>query len=458
MRVAILGYGIEGQSAYRYFSGLGKDYEVEVFDEQAVLDGVVKITTVKDFAEIDFSKYDIIVRSPSVRPDEILAVLPTDGRTRPSGRFGAMRRHDQSFSDEPRYDGREERPRIGQTARPAVTSATQIFFDNCPAPIIGVTGTKGKGSTASFIADILRAGGVTVHLVGNIGVPALDELPKISADDVVVYELSSFQLWDLTKSPQVAVLTIIEPDHLNVHKDMAEYVAAKTNIVHHQSAKDFVIYNKLDAAVTEMAKSSKAQKLPYPQADLEKLARGAVKLAGEHQLRNAEAAILAARAVRPDLTDVEVRAGLAAFDGLPHRLKFVAEKAGVKYYDDSIATTPGSAIASIEAFKEPKILILGGSDKGADYAEIGAAAKANNVRQIFAIGANRDKVKNQVCSEFLGEITLLDDPTMAQLVPKIAAAAQAGDVVILSPAAASFDMFKNYADRGQQFIAAVNEL
>jgi UDP-N-acetylmuramoylalanine--D-glutamate ligase len=343
--------------------------------------------------------------------------------------------------------------------KPRLTSATQIFFDNCPAPIVGVTGTKGKGSTASFITKILEAAGrTTVHLVGNIGVPALDELPKIKASDVVVYELSSFQLWDLTSSPQVAVLTLMETDHLDVHKDFAEYVSAKARIVRYQSAADFVVYNRLDSTAASMAKSSKAQKLPYPRPELENLARGAIKLAGDHQVRNAEAAILAARAVWPDLTDAQIRAGLAAFDGLPHRLKFVAEKAGVKYYDDSIATTPGSAIAAIKSFIEPKVLILGGSDKGADYTEVGAVAEFHGVRRIFAIGANRAKVEKQVSEKFSGEITLLDEQNMAQLVPKIASVARPGEVVILSPAATSFDMFKNYADRGQQFIEAVSKL
>jgi UDP-N-acetylmuramoylalanine--D-glutamate ligase len=449
VRIAILGYGIEGKSTYKYLKKSNPSAQIDIYDEKPLNETVVKITTVKNLLNINFAPYDTIVRSPSLPPKPLQQKITADkaGKT--------------NFN---------------------LTSATQIFFDNCPSPIIGVTGTKGKGSTASFIAAILKthfaastlqapslqsfAGSEPasekpasrVWLVGNIGLPALDILPEVKPNDVVVYELSSFQLWDLTKSPHVAVLTIFEPDHLNIHSDFDQYVTAKSRIVRFQAEADFVIYNSDDQLVTKVAKTSKAQKLPYPDKNPETLARPAVKLAGDHQVRNAEAAILAARAVQPGLTDAEIEAGLSSFDGLPHRLKFVREVGGVQYYDDSIATTPGSAIAAIKSFSQPKILIIGGSDKGADYTELGAVAEQSNVRQVFAIGANRQKVKNQVVSNYNGKITLLDDQTMAQLLPKIAAAAKSGDVVIMSPAAASFDMFRDYKDRGQQFIDAVESL
>jgi UDP-N-acetylmuramoylalanine--D-glutamate ligase len=454
MKIAILGYGIEGKSAYEYFKKLDSENQVDVFDDNAVIvespviaseakqssnkqlttgfrvkpgmtfrtgsrrlkprddtgEDVVKITTVEDFSKIDFSDYDLVVRSPSLRPDKIVAKN--------------------------------------------LTSATQIFFDNCPATIIGVTGTKGKGTTASFIYEILTSSlNNKVFLLGNIGKPALDALSRVRPNDVVVYELSSFQLWDLTKSPHIAVLTMLEPDHLDVHKDYQEYVDAKLNILRRLGSDDFAIINK-NIDLGELNLSAKT--LRFPDDSLRDLAKN--HLVGEHNIDNAEAAILAARAFDPSIAKSQIEVGLNRFRGLPHRLKFVDEKSGVKYYDDSIATTPGSAIAAIKSFDAPTILILGGSDKGADYHDIGEAAKAAQVRQIFAIGANRDKVKNQVGEKFNGQITLLDDQAMSQIVKKAAAAAQSGDVVILSPAAASFDMFKNYQDRGQQFIDAVNTL
>jgi UDP-N-acetylmuramoylalanine--D-glutamate ligase len=445
MRIAILGYGIEGKSAWEYFRKLDSNNQIDIFDESSSViaseakqssnellttgllrlkprndkggatrddstENVVKITTVKSFSDIDYSDYDVVVRSPSVRPDAVSAKN--------------------------------------------LTTATQIFFDNCPATIIGITGTKGKGTVASFIYEILTASlDEKVYLLGNIGKPSLDVLSRINPNDVVVYELSSFQLWDLTKSPHIAVLTNLEVDHLDVHKDEAEYRAAKLNILRHQSPDDFAVINK-DIDLGDLEPLAKT--LRFPDETLRELAQN--RLVGEHNIANAEAAILAVQAFDPSIANSQIRVGLNNFSGLPHRLKFVDEKNGVKYYDDSIATTPGSAIAAIKSFDEPKILILGGSDKGADYHDIGEAAKAAQVRQIFAIGANRDKVKAQVGEKFEGEITLLDDQNLSEIVKKVAAAAQAGDVVILSPAAASFDMFKNYQDRGQQFIDAVEAL
>ncbi|MDR3125985.1 MAG: UDP-N-acetylmuramoyl-L-alanine--D-glutamate ligase [Candidatus Nomurabacteria bacterium] len=415
MKIAILGYGVEGKSAYDYFLKQDPASEIDLFDEKVVSDDVVKITTVKSFSEVDFSSYDLIVRSPSVQPDKI-SVRPT-------------------------HQNR-------------LTSVTQIFFDNCPAPIIGVTGTKGKGTTASFIYEILTVNLPNkVHLLGNIGKPALDALPQIQPNDVVVYELSSFQLWDLTKSPHVAVITMFEPDHLEVHTDYQEYVGAKLNILRHQSADDFAIVNKnIDFGSFAVP----AQTLFFPDDSLRSLAEN--RLVGEHNIANAEAAILAVRAFDPTITDSQIRLGLKSFYGLPHRLKFVAEKSGVKYYDDSIATTPGSAIAAVRSFTQPKILILGGSDKGADYHEIGEVAERSDVRQIFVIGANQAKVAAQVSEKFHGQITPLDSKNMAEIVKKIAASARAGEVVIMSPAAASFDMFENYQDRGRQFVEAVKAL
>jgi len=372
--------------------------------------------------------------------------------------------------------------------RGKIWSATNEFFDKCPAPIIGVTGTKGKGTTCSLIASILRQAGQMVHLVGNIGVPALDVLPKIKKTDIVVYELSSFQLWDLEKSPHIAVVLMIEPDHLNVHTDFADYLNAKKNIRCHQHLGDVCLYhptNKYaqEVAATPLGKSNDAkcghcdtldfaQRYAIPDDDQVYVQDGYfcvqnrqicstnhLLLPGAHNLENACAAMSAVTELPITVTDEQYAAGLESFTGLPHRLKFVAEKNGVKYYDDSISTTPGSAIAALKAFTEPKVLILGGSDKGADYTELAQEIARQQMRAVIVNGANASEIAEILRKENVScQIVQLEMATMPMVVETAANQAQSGDVVILSPAAASFDMFKSYNDRGEQFVAAVENL
>jgi len=402
MKIAVLGNGVEGKSIVKYFEGKGES--VTVFDEK---EGV-------KFEDLDFSEFDLCFRSPSIQPWRI------------------------------------------KTGK--VTSATRYFFEKCPAKIIGVTGTKGKGTTCSLAASILEAAGRKVWLVGNIGMSALDVLDEISDSDVVVYELSSFQLWDMTQSPQVAVVVHMESDHLDIHKDMAEYMAAKGGIVRHQTEDDEVIYDKTNAISAEIAELSAGRKIGYPTGEFEDLL-DALVIPGEHNRLNGEAAILAAQAM--GVTDAEViRRGLSSFTGLPHRLKFVREVSGVKYYDDSISTTPGSAIAAIKAFVEPKILILGGSSKGADFHGLAETVRDGGVKKVVLVGLEGKKIGGALAEAGYGGVIWVDEmPYDMESVVKITTdIAGAGDVVILSPACASFDSFKNYADRGDKFIAAVEAI
>lgn len=426
MKIAIAGYGLEGKSNYEYFKSLG---DITIVDERDELDdapeGAPTILGEGAFTRLD--DFDMVVRTAGLAPYKIM----TDGK---------------------------------------IWSATNEFFAKCPARIIGVTGSKGKGTTASLISSILRESGRTVHLVGNIGVPALDVLPEILPEDFVVYELSSFQLWDLVRSPWTAVVLMIEPDHLDVHSSFEEYVAAKGNIAFNQTPNDRVIYNVDNEYSTSIANDSAAiEKIGY-QSDSsahvkddyfwygeQKLCPvAALRIPGLHNRDNACAAI---DAVWPLVSGGDVIAkGLAAFDGLPHRLKYVREVNGVRYYDDSIATTPGSAIAAIEAFEQPKILILGGSSKGADFTELARKTANDNVKHVLTIGTEAEKLV-QVLSDAEVPVTNLGlSVTMDDIVRKASELAASGDVVVLSPACASFDMFKSYSDRGEKFIAAVNQL
>jgi len=408
MKIAIAGYGAEGRANFDYWQRPGN--ELTIVDERETIDdapaGATTMLGAGAFGRLQ--GFDMVVRTAGLAPRKIV----TDGQ---------------------------------------VWSATNEFFAQCPAPIIGVTGTKGKGTTSSLIVSILRAAGHTVHLVGNIGAPALAELAGIQPSDIVVYELSSFQLWDAQASPHIAVVLGIEPDHLDVHESFEEYVVAKGNIARFQVASDMVIYNQNNACAHQIAQLSPGEKIAYPFAIDEYAA--SLKLPGAHNRENAAAAIAAARQFGVD--DDAIRHGLAAFDGLPHRLKFVAEKDGVTYYDDSIATTPGSVIAAVRSFDAPKVLLMGGHDKGGDYSELADVCQGADVK-VVAYGANRDKLKQLF--DQAGVPCVVCSGDMRAVAREAQAQASAGSVVILSPAAASFDMFKSYVDRGDQFIAAVAAL
>ena len=426
MKVAIAGYGAEGQSSYRYFTNRGEDVTIvttKVSPDYPVPDGAQAIVADDAFAQLE--DFDVVVRTPPMRPDSIYT-------------------------------------------RGKVWTQANEFMALCPAPVIGVTGTKGKGTTCSLIAAILRASGQRVHLVGNIGVPPLDLLPSIQPSDVVVFEMSSFQLWDLQKSPQIAVVLMIEPDHLDIHRDMDEYVGAKANIARFQSERDTVIYHPTNAFSQQIAELGSGRRVRYANADgggvyvreAEFIGPNgvicsvdAVQLPGAHNQDNACAAITAALVAGADPAFVE--AGLRAFTGLPHRLKYVRTVNDVEYFDDSIATTPGSAIAALRSFPGRNVIILGGSDKGADYTEIIATCKAVGA-SVIAIGQTGERIE-QLCVQY-GVPCEREQGGMPMVVSRAARMAQPGSRVLLSPASASFDQYKSYSDRGEQFIAAVEGL
>lgn len=427
MKIAIAAYGVEGQASYRYYS---KDpsNDITIFDQNPALvgpEGVPTVLGVDAFEKL--SGYDLILRSPPIAPYH----LKTDGK---------------------------------------IWSVTNEFFEKCPAEIIGVTGTKGKGTTASLIASILEAAGRKVWLVGNIGVPALDILDQIRPEDIVVYELSSFQLWDLERSPQTAVVLFIEQEHLDVHADMFEYVSAKSRIAASQQRDDILIYDANNEYARIIADGSHVNKVGFPGLLTAHVTDGyfyngeqklcsidVLQIPGLHNVANAVAAIDAVWKYTQDPAVIEK--GLHDFLGLPHRLAYVATVNDVLYYDDSIATTPSSAVAALASFAQPKVIILGGSDKGGDYRPLlTALIKSASIRAIVSIGANGAAITGMLDDHSLVKVYRVESKDMKDIVAKAASLAQPGDVVILSPAAASFDMFKNYADRGQQFIDAVNGL
>jgi UDP-N-acetylmuramoylalanine--D-glutamate ligase len=427
MKIAIAGYGVEGEANYAYFSKDATN-QITIVDQNEATGRPVPDGAVTRFGPDAFEHlqdFDLVIRTAGLAPWKI----KTNGR---------------------------------------VWSSTNEFFEKCPAAIIGVTGSKGKGTTSSLIASILKEAGCTVWLVGNIGQPPLDLMDKIQPSDIVVYELSSFQLWDIERSPHTAVVLMIEQEHLDVHKDMAEYVAAKANITKHQTADDLLIFNATNEYSQAIAAGSQAQKVGFPSEATTHIRDGffyngeqklcsieAVQLPGDHNLSNAIAAIDAVWKYTQDVTAIE--RGLRAFKGLLHRLSFVRTVNDVRYYDDSIATTPGSAIAALRAFDAPKVIILGGSSKGSDFSELASELTKHDVRAVV-IGDEAPKIIAAMDAAGFSDYTHVKDATAAGFTQKAAELAQPGGVVILSPAAASFGLFKNYVDRGEQYTAAVNSL
>ncbi len=431
MNIAILGYGVEGESVYKYYSAAHPGSTFTVYDNnpqptKALPEGVGFVGSVKDFKGITA---DLAVKSPSIPPWQV----ETTGE---------------------------------------LTTVTREFLKRCPAPVIGVTGSKGKGTTCSLIKAMFDATGKKTWLVGNIGVAALDVLDQIAPNDFVIYELSSFQLWDCDVSPHVAVVLGIESEHLDVHKDFNDYLMAKANIAKYQKSDDIIIYRDKNQYSEYISKVSPAKtKITYPSesaahvkdgmfyyGESELFSVAALRLAGDHNRDNTCAAI---SAVWPSLKDAfDMERGLETFEGLPHRLKLAGTVNDVRYFDDSIATTPGSAIAAIAAFDVPKVLILGGSSKGASYDELAQKIKANEqIRRVLLIGAEAPKLETALKNVHFARFTNLGPSvSMADIVQSASNASEPGDIVILSPACASFDMFTSYSDRGDQFIQAVQNL
>lgn len=433
MKIAIAGYGLEGEENYTYWAAQG-DADITIVDEKQQPDrqlpeGVPTILGEGAFAQLE--GFDLVIRTAGLA----LHKIKTDGK---------------------------------------IWSATNEFFEKSPAPIIGVTGTKGKGTTASLIASIFEASGRKTWLVGNIGISALAVLEDIGSEDIVVFELSSFQLWDLERSPQTAVVLLIEPDHLNVHNDMEDYVAAKGQIRLHQKEGDICMYHPTNAFSRQIAHLSNLgviQRYGIPddggvyERDGEFWQKGEVicptnllQLIGAHNVENACAALSVARAHGLSIDVIED--GLKNFKGLPHRLEYVRKHNGVDYYNDSFSSAPAATVAAVKSFDQPEILILGGIDKGGDFSVLLDTLRSrSNIKEVVLIGTTRQKLALEMQSAGLNtKVTILDAQTMDEIVAYTSQIATVGDVVLLSPGSASFDMFKDFYDRGTQFRNIVNAL
>jgi len=432
MKVAIVGYGVEGKSAYAYWHQLGADITICDRNTAAVApEGAA--TQLGEAYAFGLDKFDIVVRSAGIPPKELLHHTP----------------------------GIENK----------MTTVVDEFLRVCPTKnTIGVTGTKGKGTTSMLITKMLEAAGKKVYLAGNIGSSPLDFLEELTPNDWVVLEFSSFQLSDIHHSPHIALSLMIVPEHLNWHDDFADYVRAKSHIFTYQTADDVAVYYADNDAARENSMLSPGRQIPYGAApgavvhddqimiDGQAICKTSeLKLLGKHNWQNICAAVTVVWQATQDVA--ALRSVLTTFAGLPYRLEFIRELNGVRYYNDSLGTTPETTIGAIEAFTEPKVMIVGGASKGVQFDELAKATVQPdaNIRTIVLIGEMAPTI--EAALNDVGFTAFVHGgKTMAAAVQVAYKAAQPGDVVLMAPGCSSFDMFKDYKDRGDQFNDAVNAL
>lgn len=351
-----------------------------------------------------------------------------------------------------------------------VTSEMEVFFEVCPCTILAVTGSDGKTTTTTLVSEMLKAEGKTVWLGGNIGTPLLPLVRQMQPSDFAVVELSSFQLMDMKRSPARAVITNLAPNHLDIHKDMAEYVQAKTNIFRYQDENGILILNA-DNPITAAFRGNGKTLFFSRQKEADVcLVDGVICRHGEKVLKTSEILIpgvhnvenyMAAIAMVDGLvSDETIRQVARTFGGVEHRIELVRVKDGVRFYNDSIASSPSRTIAGLRSFPEKVILIVGGYDKHIPYDVLGPEICAH-VKKLFLGGATGEKIRQAVisCPEYDPKaLEITDCGSFEPAVRAAAAAAKAGDVVLMSPASAAFDQFKNFMVRGDFYKKLVKEL
>ena len=448
-KVAVIGLGVSNLPLLEYLHN--KKAQVTVFDERTEeeipMDTIAKIKT-SEF-EASFGKncleklkgFNVIFRSPSC--------LPTRPELKQEADRGAI-----------------------------VTTEVEMLMEMCPCKIIGVTGSDGKTTTTSLINAILQHAGYKTFLGGNIGTPLFTKLPEMEPNDIVVLELSSFQLMNMHVSPDIAVITNITPNHLNIHKDYQEYIDEKKCIFKNQNENGILILNYDNDITRKCSKEAKGKVIFF--SSKEKLDNGfivdedivkecndgvrthilntdEVILRGNHNFQNIATALAATKTLVD--TDVAVEA-IKKFKPVEHRIEFVREIDGVKWYNDSASSSPTRTISGLNAFKENIILIAGGYDKNLEYQPL-AKPVVDKVSTLILIGQTAEKIYDVVKNEAEKEnkkinINMCD--TLEQTIEIAKKSAKKGDIVLFSPASASFDMFKNFADRGNQFKDLVNKI
>jgi len=437
--VLILGFGREGKDTFEFLRKLFPKKVISIADRNENIK--CQISNVKCYLGKNYLKalknYDIIIKSPGISPKVIAPFI---------------------------------------TKKQRITSQTEIFFENWPpeqsegwkmkanseggklhrpGKIIGVTGTKGKGTTSSLIYRILKEGGFKVHLIGNIGKPVLSTLFKAKANDIFVYELSSHQLYNLKKSPQIAVFLNLFAAHLDYYKNFREYVNAKANITRYQTNRDYLIFNSQDKFVKKIAKSSRAKKIPIP-TNLEFIKNIRIPLIGKFNLKNVMAAVVMGKLF--NIPKKKIREAIKSFKPLPHRLEFVGKYKGIEFYNDSLATVPQAVEAALEALENNKVktLILGGYDRGSiDFASLAKKILESKIRTLIFLSPGTAEI---IWQKILSLKTKKRSSPEAFFVSSMKEAVKIayqktkkGEICLLSPASPSFNLFRDYKERGNLF-------
>ncbi|MCK5211236.1 UDP-N-acetylmuramoyl-L-alanine--D-glutamate ligase [Candidatus Parcubacteria bacterium] len=424
-RVALLGFGIENQAFLGWLQKQKIECEIVICDQKKELDLVYPDLNQDNISwnlginfDKNLEKFDIILRVPGYplfKPEIKKAI-----------RAGAE-----------------------------VTSPTKLFFEfSSTKNIIGVTGTKGKGTTSGLIVEIISMAGKKVYWGGNIGIPIFNFFSKLKKTDYVVLELSSFQLEDLEVSPHVAVITNLSREHLkpadpinpNYHKSMEDYIRAKLNVVKFQKKGDMAILNKkiqFSGASTRRGQYQlgRGKKIYFSKLDHDS------RLIGDHNKENIAAAAKAAKAI--GIREAVIKKGVKKFKGLPHRIEFVGKFNRNKYYDDSFATIPESSIIALKSFDAPIILLAGGADKGSSFKKFAKEIKKRTRFTVLLNGKATPKLKKEL--RRIGYMDMQNADSMKEAVRIACQQAKTEDVVLLSTGCASFGMFNNYKERGDLF-------
>lgn len=391
-KIIILGFGREGRDTLKFLKKSFPRKKIDIADQKFD----------KDYLNL-INNHDVVIKSPGIP-------------------FKILTRHNIAAK---------------------IITATEIFFDNCPGKIIGVTGTKGKSTTVSMIHAVLKAGGIQTELVGNIGRPALGLLKNAQPKQIFVYELSSFQLTNLKTSPHIAVLLNIYPEHLDYYNNFNEYVRAKANIAKYQRTSDYLIYNSENAQIKKIVQNSRAKK---------------IAIRGQYY----ELDMAAARQVGEifKIPRSKIDQAIRNFRYLPHRLEYVGKFKGIKFYNDSLATVPEAVMGALHHLGEDvQTLILGGFDRGLDFKKLAKAIVKSKIETLILFPTSGSRILDALKDVgHPSSFTSLMVKSMDQAVKMAYRYTDQGKICLLSPASPSFGLFRDYADRGEQFKKFVRKL